>query len=257
MRRFGFRVGLRVGAFAIALVGCGSSDDDADGEPPGPPTTDAEVLGEPHAGQYHLGPVDFAETEWHNACAPGGGQYRSSLRDPTGLGGEYLAGVSNQYAQTGGVCDACILIKTETGRSIVARVVTYGVEQEAGDIDVSASVFDAIHTGEFPRAMTWEFAKCPEAGTLRYEFQTGANPYWTSLWVRTPRVPITKVEVQSANHASFFEMRRGPDGTLNDDGGFGTGEFTFRVTGMDGQVITETLPSFSAGELVTGSAQFE
>ena len=121
-----------------------------DGDEPGPPTTDAEVLGEPHAGQYHLGPVDFAETEWHNACAPGGSQYRSSLRDATGLGGEYLAGVSNQYAQTGGVCDACILIKTATGRSIVARVVTYGVEQEAGDIDVSPSVFDSIHSRRVP-----------------------------------------------------------------------------------------------------------
>jgi hypothetical protein len=28
------------------------------------------LYGEVHAGQYHLGPVDFAETEWHNACAP-------------------------------------------------------------------------------------------------------------------------------------------------------------------------------------------
>jgi hypothetical protein len=52
-------------------------------------------------------------------------------------------------------------------------------------------------------------------------------------------------------------MRRGPDGTLNDDSGFGTGEFTLRITGMDGQVVTEMRPSFSAGELVTGSEQFD
>jgi hypothetical protein len=241
---------------ALALAACGGSDEDG-GDEPGPPTTDAEVLGEPHAGQYHLGPVDFAETEWHNACAPGGMQYRSSLREPTGLGGEYLAGVSNAHAAAGGVCDACILIKTGTGRSIVARVVTYGETNEPGDIDASPSVFEALNTDEFPRAMTWEFAKCPEAGPLRYEFQTEANPYWTSLWVRTPRVPITKVEVKSQNHASFFELRRAPDGTLNDDGGFGTGAFTLRITGMDGQIVTEDFPSFSAGELVAGDAQFE
>jgi hypothetical protein len=56
------------------------------------------VYGQPHTGMYHLGPVDFAETQWHNACAPGGG-YVTSLREATGLGGEYLAGVSNLYAQ--------------------------------------------------------------------------------------------------------------------------------------------------------------
>jgi hypothetical protein len=252
MRSFGFALGV----LALALVGC-SSDEEGKPEPPGPPTTDAQVLGEPHAGQYHLGPVDFASTEWHNACAPADSTYRSSLRDATGLGGEYLAGVANEYNQGGAVCDACILIKAGTGTSVVARVVTYGVEQDPNDIDVSQTVFDTLTTGEYPRAMTWEFAKCPDTGPLMYEFQTEANPFWTSLWVRNPRVPITKVEVESENHASFFEMRRAGDGTLNDDGGFGTGEFTLRVTGMDGQVVTETLPSFSAGELVTGSVQFE
>lgn len=247
--------GVRVAALAFVLMGCGS-DDEGGEENPGPPTTDAETMGEPHAGQYHLGPVDFAESAWHNACAPADG-YRSSLEDVTGLGGEYLAGVSNTYRAGGAVCDSCILIKTGTGRSIVARVVTYGETNEPGDIDVSPNVFEALDTGENPRAMTWEFAKCPDTGTLRYEFQTGANPYWTSLWVRNPRVPVTKVEVQSANHGSFFELRRETDGTVNDDGGFGNGEFTFRITGMDGQVVTETLPSFAAGELVTGSEQFD
>jgi hypothetical protein len=41
-----------------------------------PPST--VTYGAVHAGQYHLGPVDFAETKWHNACAPAGG-YRSEL----------------------------------------------------------------------------------------------------------------------------------------------------------------------------------
>lgn len=75
----------------------------------GAPSSAAAVYGEAHTGQYHLGPVDFAESEWHNACAPSGG-YRSELRDASGLGGEYLAGVSNDYLNGGAVCDACILV---------------------------------------------------------------------------------------------------------------------------------------------------
>jgi hypothetical protein len=220
------------------------------------PSTDANVYGDVVSGQYHLGPVDFAETQWPNACTPPGG-YRTELRDETGLGGEYLAGLANEHAQAGGTCDACILIKTATGRQIVARLVTYGVENDPGDIDVSPSVYAALNTGEYPRSMTWQFAKCPDTGTLEYEFQTAASEWWTSLWVRNQRVPVTKVEVQSANHSSFFTLRRETDGTLNDDGGFGAGSFTLRLTGMDGQVITDTFPSFSAGQLIISTKQFQ
>ena len=38
-----------------------------------PTTTSDRLYGDVYSGQYHLGPVDFAESEWHNACAPAGG----------------------------------------------------------------------------------------------------------------------------------------------------------------------------------------
>jgi hypothetical protein len=234
-----------------------SSDGDNKSAPPGPATVMGDLIGDGHDGVYHLGPVDFAETEWHNACAPGGSKYRKELQASVGLSGEYLAGVSNAFSQNGGVCDACILIETGKGQSIVARVVTYGVEQADGDIDVSPNVYAAIHQDEFPRSQTWHFARCPDEGPLKYEFQTAANPYWTSLWVRNPRVPLTKAEVKKAGAKDFIELARAGDGTLTDASGFGTGAFTLRLTGMDGQVITDDLPGFKAGTLVDSSQQFE
>jgi expansin (peptidoglycan-binding protein) len=143
------------------------------------------------------------------------------------------------------------------GKSAVLRVVTYGVSNAPGDLDVSPSAYAALSSGEYPRSMSWRFAKCPDTGALRYEFQTAANPYWTSFWLRNPRVPLTKVEVKSAKHESFTSLRREIDGTLNDDSGFGEGAFTLRITGMDGQVLSETLPGFSAGQLLVSSQQFE
>lgn len=223
----------------------------------GEPTASADTFGEAHEGVYHLGPVDFEETEWHNACAPGGSKYRPELRATVGLSGEFLAGVSNRYNDGGGVCDACILIETGMGKSIVARVVTYGVSQADGDIDVSPAVFDALHQNEFPRSQSWRFARCPEAGNLQYEFQTEAHQYWSSLWVRNPRVPLTKLEVKSANHPDFITMARAGDGSLTDASGFGEGPFTFRLTALDGQVLTDELPGFKPGELVKSSKQFE
>jgi hypothetical protein len=264
-----------VSCLALSSVGCSSSDDNGaasaggtagkstiskagssnSGGAPGKPTTSGDTFGDAHTGQYHLGPVDFDETQWHNACAPGN-KYRPELRATVGLSGEYLAGVSNAFNMGGGVCDACILIETAKGKSIIARVVTYGVEQADGDIDVSPSVYQAIYQNEYPRTQTWHFARCPEEGNLQYEFQTGANPYWTSLWVRNPRVPLVKAEVQKMGAKDFVELMRGGDGTLTDASGFGNGAFTFRLTGMDGQMITDTLPGFMPGELVQSTKQF-
>ncbi len=253
VRRLAF--GLALSAFGAAC----SASDDADGgraPQPGKPTVMGDQIGAVHEGVYHLGPVDFAETEWHNACAPGT-KYRPELRASVGLGGEYLAGVSNAFNDGGGVCDACILITTAKGKSVVARVGTYGGGQAEGDLDVRPGVGGANHQGEFPRRQTWHFTRCPEAGPLKYEFQTEANPYWTSLWVRNPRVPLVKAEVKAAGDPDFVPLARAGDGTLTDASGFGEGAFTLRLTGMDDQVITDELPGFEPGSLVESQQQFE
>ncbi len=265
-------LGTQIGLLALALSvgacssddaagtgggGAGSGDSGAAGKPStGKPTVMGDIIGDGHQGLYHLGPVDFAETEYHNACAPTT-KYRPALFATVGLSGEFLAGVSNAFNDGGGVCDACIFIETDAGKSIVARVVTYGVEQSDGDIDVSPSVFEALHQNEDPRLMTWHFSRCPDVGGLKYEFHTAANPFWTSLWVRNPRVPLVKAEVKAAADADFIELERAGDGTLTDPSGFGEGAFTLRLTAMDGQVITEELPGFTAGQLVESSKQFE
>lgn len=215
-----------------------------------------DLIGEGHEGVYHLGPVDFAETEWHNACAPTT-KYQPALHATVGLNGEYLAAVSNAYNAGGGVCDACILIETALGKSIVARVVTYGVQQADGDIDVSPNVFAEIHQNENPRRMTWHFSRCPDVGGLKYEFKSGSNPFWTSLWVRNPRVPLVKAEVKASGDADFVELERASDGALTDPSGFGDGPFTLRLTGMDGQVVTDEVAGFTAEQIVESTKQFE
>jgi hypothetical protein len=235
-------------AALTSLPGCGEA-----GPPPEPTGV---AFGEKHSGQYHEGPVDFRESAWHNACAPAGG-YRSELRDTVGLYGEYIAGVSNQLGADGSLCDACIEIETERGNSIVARLVTYGVHQSPGDIDVSPSVFAAIHEGEYPRTMQWRLTACPPAGNIVYEFQEASHAYWTSLWVRNARLPLRKVEVKRQNEKSFTALERGTDGTLTRGDGFGDGAFTLRLTAIDGQVLEEELPGFSPGALIDSKLQFE
>ena len=154
--------------------------------PAGAPVTVGDPVGPDHTGQYHLGPVDFAETEWHNACAP----YPANIRAITG---NMIAGVSNTVAEPGSLCDACIEVTTATGRTEVLRAVTYGESGSDGDLDVSPEAYEALNMDEFPRTMTWHLVACDNAEPLYLQFQTEANVWWTSLWVRNARVPLAKV----------------------------------------------------------------
>jgi expansin (peptidoglycan-binding protein) len=240
----------------LGMFGCGGGNAEPEPAPVGPPVTDAETFGATYSGSYHLGPVDWAETEWHNACAP----YPRALQTLTGV---YLAGVDNSLAGDGSLCDACAKVTTRLGRSIVVRLVTYGVSNSPGDMDLSPEAFDAIHeqdpggTPANPRPMTWQLAKCPESGNIYFQYQTEANVWWTSLWVRTGKLPIDRLEVRSANHASFFALARGTDGTFTDAGGFGEGEFELRVTGRGGQALSQSFAAFTPGALVESSFQFQ
>ena len=186
-------------------------------------------------GEFHLGPVDWEETKFHNACAPGT-KYAPAIRSAQG---ELLAGLWSGIPSVADYCDACIAVTTARGKSALLRIVTYG-ETTKNSIDVSPKAFELLDSGEYPRTMSWQLAKCPDVGKVAYEFQTGSSEYWTSLWVRKARVPIKKVEVKSVNHTSYVTLTRGTDGTLTDTAGFGKGSFTIKITGVDDQELTDT-----------------
>jgi hypothetical protein len=255
-------------SFALVVhFGCSSSDGagaGTDGGATGDTSTvpiDTSVpgtvvtLGEEHAGDYHLGPVEWTGS-FNNSCSP----YQASTQAAYG---QMLAGVELTYNGNGQLCDACILIKTRMGKSVIARVVTTGEAKHTNDVDVSSAAYDLIHvddptgTADHPRPMTWQVVKCPDDLKLAYQFQGGSNVWWTSFWVRNPKTPIAKVEVKSTNHADFAPLRRGDDGTYTDDGGFGEGAFTLRITSIDGKVVTDTFPKFDPGGMLPSSGQLD
>jgi hypothetical protein len=234
----------RAALVAVLALGCHNG---------GGGTPDASVgdgglrlLGPTHSGNYNLGPVEWSGS-FSNACAP----YPSSMQT---LEGELLAGLSNQVAGDGSYCDACAYVKTGKGKELVVRVVTYGVSNGPDDMDLSQAAYQTISSGEYPRSMTWNLVECPTTDPAWIQFQTAANPYWTSLWVRNPREAVTTLEAKSPNHANWFALTRGTDGTFTDPGGFGTGPFTLRITGVDGAQFSPSLSGFSGGELVSAGA---
>ncbi len=239
-------------ACALAVVACSSSTGGTNPNIDGGATA---LYGSTFTGgEYNLGPVDWAETQWHNACAPPT-KYAPSVQ---AVEGTLLAGLWDGIPNVSSYCDACIFVQTTAGKSALLRVVTYG-GTTTNSIDVSPDAYAILNSGEYPRSMTWQFAECPNTGPVMYEFQTGSSEWWTSFWLRNARVPVAKVEVQSANHAQWTELQRGSDGTLTDGAGFGQGPFSVRTTGIDGSQIVDTFqwPSSGiAGQMLTGIGNF-
>lgn len=221
------------------------------------PVGSSETFGDTHAGSFHLGPVDWAQTEWTNSCGP----YAPDVQQ---LEGVYLAGVDTTWNGDGSLCDACALVTTGLGKSLLVRIITTGASNAAGDMDLSPEAFELLDgmdpeaTPQNPRPMTWQLAKCSStSGAIRLQYQTGSNAYWTSLWVRNARLPLSKVEVQKGSSGDFLGLRRETDGTWNADQGFGEGPFTLRFTSTTGAVLSKAFPSFTPGALVDVGLQFE
>jgi expansin (peptidoglycan-binding protein) len=237
----------------VALTGC-SGDSKGSGSGGGTALGGAGgAFGDTYSGQFHLGPVDWEESVWNNACSP----YPDSI---IAMSGNLLAGLPTGHIDGGRLCDSCVSISAANGNSVVARVVTYG-DTSPNDIDVSPAVCTAL-TGDagcdvYPRDMSWQFVQCPDTGNIEYQFQTEANEWWTSLWVRNSRLPLTLVEVKSANHADWTALSWGTDGTLTDDSGFGVGEFSLRLTAEGGAQLIDTFPGFQPGDLLESSGQFD
>jgi expansin (peptidoglycan-binding protein) len=157
-----------------------------------------------------------------------------------------------------------VTLKRSNGKQVTARVITTGETVGPNDIDLSQRAFEALGGDDYPRKMTWAVVKCPTTGVgsastdkIKYQFQTEANPDWTSLWVRGARLPLRRVEVRKGSKSSWVSLQRGTDGTLTDPSGFGTGKFELRLTAYDGQIVTDSFDKFTAGAVLSSEHQFE
>jgi hypothetical protein len=203
-------------------------------------------FGDPHSGNFWIGPVDYAETAFHNACAP-------SVKYPVAiqqLYGNYIMGLSNQAqlqslsAGSGQLCDVCAQLSAN-GQTLIAHVVTYGDETGPWDIDVSTQVDSALN-GTASRRITWQFIACPTTAPITYTFdgRQWSNTWFFRVWVRNARVPVAKVEYKLGTNAwSTADWQS--DGAWQASSADFSGGFSLRVTSMDNQTIEDALPGLN------------
>ncbi len=157
--------------------------------------------------------------------------------------------------QDSGACGTCAKINGPDGE-VTVRIVDRCPECPAGDIDLSPEAFEKIaqlSKGRVP--ISWQYVPCNVGGPIVYRFKEGSNQWWTAVQLRNHRHGIAKLEYEAAG-GGFVEVTRLDYNYFVEASGMGPGPYTFRVTDVYGNILTDTgIQHVEAGE-VSGAAQF-
>jgi expansin (peptidoglycan-binding protein) len=169
---------------------------------------------------------------------------------------DLMVGAMNeaQYANAD-LCGAFVQITGPRG-TITVRIVDRCPECKVGDIDLSPQAFDGIAErvqGRVP--ISWRVVSPPVAGTLAYRFKEGSSQWWTAVQVRNHRNPIAKFEYRNAAGA-WVAVQRERYNYFVAPAGMGPGPYTFRVTDIYGNTLTDSNLPLREAQVVTGAGQF-
>jgi hypothetical protein len=192
------------------------------------------------------GPVDFAESEFHNACGLEDGTiYPAVIQN---LYGDYLIGLDGvNIPNVESHCDNCAQL-TANGNTIIAHVVTYGIENGVNAIDLSPQAQSALGLSSSNWKGTWQFCSCPTGGTpIYYEFDSRQwspeNFWYMRIWTRNQRLPVTLLETKIGS-GSWVAASQESDGAWQTQSGVDfSGGFQVRVTAVDNQQLVDTIPA--------------
>ena len=204
------------------------------------PTTTV-VLGDARTGQATY--YDFANGD--GAC-----MFGASPDDMN------VAALNKPDYSNAAFCGACADVTGPNG-TIRVRLVDQCPECPSGNLDLSPQAFAKIadlQQGRVP--ITWNVVACDVTGPVNYRFKDGSSQWWTAVQIANHRLPITKFE-WSSDGSNFKEVARTDYNFFVDAGGFGASPVTVRITAIDGQTLTDSLPSVQELLVVQGHAQFQ
>lgn len=240
-----FSPALGVSLVAIALAGCGlpvgpagtGGGGSGTGTGTGAGTDTQTVTIGPACGspEKHMGDGTYYAADGSGNCS----------FDPTG---DLMVAAMNHADYAGSaVCGACVHIVGPSGE-ITVRIVDQCPECLPGDIDLSPQAFMAIADLGLGRVdITWTYVPCDVFGNLVYHFKEGSNQWWTAVQIRNSRYAIAKLEVEK--NGAFVGVPRLDYNYFVDESGMGPGPYAFRVTDVEGNVVTDTnVPFHEAGD---------
>lgn len=200
-------------------------------------------------GPVLFGPVHTGEGTYYNATGAGNCSFDPSPQD-------LMVAALNQvdYADSA-LCGAFIQVVGPLG-PVIVRVVDQCPGCPEGDVDLSQEAFALIaplSAGRVP--ITWQLLSPQLDSPIVYHFKDGSNQWWTAVQIRNHRNPILKLEYLD-NSGNFQEVPRLSYNYFVEASGMGPGPYTFRVTDILGNTLTDSgIPHVENGD-VNGSGQF-
>jgi expansin (peptidoglycan-binding protein) len=276
--------GVCVLGFAF-LPGCSSSDGASDGHPDGSATG-----GKPAAGGSQ-GASGGSQAATGGSTSSTGGSTSSTGGTGSGAGGqgptvscsaeEQRSGQATFYTFADGsgncsfdespddlmigamnaadyaasaACGACAALDGPNG-SVTVRIVDQCPDCPKGNIDLSPEAFDHIAERSQGRvSITWKYVPCDISTPISYRFKEGSSQYWTAVQVRNHRNAIARFEYQKSG--AFVDVHREDYNYFVEGSGMGPGPYTFRLTDVYGNVVTDSGVAFKEAQVVSGTVQF-
>jgi expansin len=150
-------------------------------------------------------------------------------------------------------CGAYIQATGPNG-TVVVQIIDICLHCAAGDVDFSEQAFAKIADLAAGRErISWQLIS-PDtiSGPILYHFHDGSNQWWTSVQIRNHRNPIAGFEYRAVDGSfkkatPYQVLPRSGDNYFVATAGLGPGPYTFRVTDVYGNTITDTGVALTPG----------
>ncbi|MGE0327662.1 MAG: expansin EXLX1 family cellulose-binding protein [Polyangiaceae bacterium] len=194
-------------------------------------------------------PEHTGEGTYYDADGSGNCSFDASPND-------LMVGAMNQTDYQGSAtCGSCAAIDGPSG-SVTVRIVDRCPECAPGDIDLSPQAFEKIAALSAGRvAISWKYVPCDVSGNVKYRFKEGSNQWWSAVQVRNHKNAIAKFEYDSGG-GTFVEVPRENYNYFVQASGMGPGPYTFRITDVYGNQLTDSNIAFAEAQEVSGAGQF-
>jgi expansin (peptidoglycan-binding protein) len=166
-----------------------------------------------------------------------------------------VAAMNHTDYDTARMCGAFVEV-TGPLDTIVVRIVDRCPECAPGDIDLSREAFALIANpadGRVP--ISWRIVSPNLEGPIVYHFKDGSNQWWTAVQIRNHRNPVAAFEYMDEN-GQFKALPRAMYNYFEEPSGMGLGPYTFRVTDIYGNTLTDSNIPLGNNVSVNGSQQF-
>ena len=228
----------------VVLIGWGVTTPIGRADPRGDYFIDLPLVSTNKLNPLHTGIATYYYADGSGAC--------SFDPSPNDL---MVAAMNAEEYNHAAYCGAFVQVTGRKG-TIAVRIVDLCPECLAGHLDLSLQAFaliDDVPLGRVP--ITWRVVSPIVAGPIAYHFKDGSNQWWTAVQIRNHRNPITKFEYWNGS-AWVTVPRVSYNYFVQTNPGMGVGPYTFRVTDMYGNTLTDGGIPFIENGTVNGAGQF-